>query len=201
MSCASRATPRLTVREGAGRADLRRFYDLFLRSMRRMGVLAPSFTQLAETQALLAPSGEFRLHLAEHRGRLVGAAVNLQLGDTVDAQYLATDCASRGALRTDHALYWSCLAGAIVEGRRRMDLGEAPLTGGSAVFKRRWSAEPVPFQDWLYAPSSRLGAVPSALEAVYGDRRQGVGRAFGKVWQRVPLRVVQLTSWAAQRYA
>ena len=84
----------LTVRTGGGEADLRRFYDLFLLSMQRHHVLPPTFRQLAETQALLEPTGEARLLLAEHRGRLVGAALNLQLGGTVDAHYMASELAS-----------------------------------------------------------------------------------------------------------
>jgi peptidoglycan pentaglycine glycine transferase (the first glycine) len=86
----------VTVREGTGQADLRRFYRLYLASMKRHRSLPRSWSQMKLDQRLLgSPSGAFRLFLAEHDGRPVSGAIFHAFGHTVDLLYAGSHGAAR----------------------------------------------------------------------------------------------------------
>jgi GNAT acetyltransferase-like protein len=180
------------VREGEGSEDLRAFYRLYLATMRRHHSLPRSRRQLVLDQALLGPSGTFRLFIAEHETRPVAAAVFHAYHDTVDLLYNGSDESARD-LRPNFALYWHAVRWASENGFSRFDWGEAEEGGPLSRFKAQWSAEPVAEYSYRYTPggaapagrADRLRQRHDALDTP-GERGRGQ-RALEAAWDRTPL--------------
>jgi Acetyltransferase (GNAT) domain len=180
------------VREGQGDSDLRDFYRLYLATMRRHRSLPRAWRQMKLDQAMLGPSGAFRLFVAEHESRPVAAGVFHAFGDTFDLLYNGSDDAARD-LRPNFALYWHAISWAIQNGYRRFDWGEAQEGGPLSRFKAQWSAEPVAAYRYDYDPSGapgesradRLRNSHDVFDAP-GEHSRGQ-RAIDAVWERTPL--------------
>jgi len=187
----------VTVREATSELDLRAFYALYLRTMRRRSTLPRPYRQLREDRRLLGPSGAFRLFVAEHEGDIVAAGVYHALGDAVDLLYNGSDD-SRLDTRPNHALYWHVIEWAAEAGYTHMDFGHAKPGSSLARFKAQWSAREVPEYRYDYVPGSPGGApTPGPGRALEGRGRQGL---MERTWQRLPLPLTRLAAGVAYRY-
>jgi Acetyltransferase (GNAT) domain len=180
------------VREGQGESDLRDFYRLYLGTMRRHRSLPRAWRQMKLDQAMLGPSGAFRLFIAEHESRPVAAAIFHAFGNTVDLLYNGSDDAARD-LRPNFALYWHAMSWAMENGYRRFDWGEAQEGGPLSRFKAQWSAEPVGAYHYEYSPAgSAAGSRADRLRTSHdvfdapGERSRGQ-RLIDAAWERTPL--------------
>ncbi|MEA2375190.1 MAG: hypothetical protein QOD53_1653 [Thermoleophilaceae bacterium] len=188
----------VTVREGRDESDLRAFYELYLRTMRRRLSLPRSYRQLSEDRRLLGPDGTFRLFLAEHEGRIVSGGVFHSFGDTLDLLYNGSDD-SRLEVRPNHALYWHAIVWAVQAGHTRLDFGHARPGSSLARFKEQWAAQEVPEYRYDYVP----GAPPEAEQAettsrpLHGRGREG---ALERVWPRLPLGATRAAARIAYRW-
>ena len=122
----------VSVREGRDESDLRAFYALYLRTMRRRRSLPRPYRQLSEDRRLLQPDGTFRLFVAEHEGDIVAGGVFHAFGDTVDLLYNGSDD-SRLDVRPNHALYWHAIRWAV-------ESGHPAWTSATPAPTRRWPA-------------------------------------------------------------
>jgi hypothetical protein len=188
----------VTVREGRSEADLRAFYDLYLRTMRRRTTLPRPYRQLREDRRLLGPDGTFRLFLAEHEGDVVSAGVYHAFGDAVDLLYNGSDD-SRLDVRPNHALYWHVIEWAAEAGYRRMDLGYGRSESSLARFKAQWSAREVPEYRYDYVPGSSGGEAGPAggARALQGRGRRG---PIERVWPHLPLAATRAVAAAVYRW-
>jgi CelD/BcsL family acetyltransferase involved in cellulose biosynthesis len=142
----------VVVREGKGRADLRAFYSMYARAMRRRRVLPRPYRQVAAAQELL-PEGVFRLYLAEYEGHVVGGMIGHAFGETLELLYLGSD-ERRFDCRPNHALYWHAIRWATEAGYTELDLGHANPGSSLATFKQQWGAEPIPEYRYDYVPGA-----------------------------------------------
>ena len=185
-----------TFREGTEPGDLKRFYRLYLRTMRKHRTLPRTLRQLELTRDLLGP-GEFRLFVVEREGHLAAGGVFHAFRDTVELIYNGSDDALLDQ-RPNHALYWRTIAWAAEHGYGQFDFGEASPTTSLGRFKSQW-ADPVPNHRYTW----RAGAEPSRAESIaaasYGVE-QGEGGLVGKVWQRTPVGLTRLGATVAYRY-
>jgi hypothetical protein len=188
----------VSVREGRDESDLRAFYALYLRTMRRRCSLPRPYRQLSEDRRLLQPDGTFRLFVAEHEGHIVAGGVFHSFGDTLDLLYNGSDD-SRLDLRPNHALYWHAIRWAVEAGHRRLDFGHARPESSLARFKAQWSAREVPEYRYDYVPGA-----PPAIEPAEGKSRPLHGRGrdgkLERVWPRLPLRATRMAGAIAYRY-
>jgi hypothetical protein len=193
------------VREGHGESDLREFYRLYLGTMRRHRSLPRAWRQISLDQALLGPSGVFRLFVAEHESRPVAAAIFHASHGAVDLLYNGSDDSARD-LRPNFALYWFAIRWAIENGYRHFDWGEAQDGGPLSRFKAQWSAEPMP--DYRYDYSPGAGAAESRADRLRhshdsfdlpGERglRQ---RTLDAAWERAPLAVTRAAGALVYRF-
>ncbi|MEA2389265.1 MAG: hypothetical protein QOG41_2038 [Thermoleophilaceae bacterium] len=185
------------VREGRSEEDLKTFYDLYLRTMRRRRVLPRPFRQLKEDRRLLGPDGAFRLFLAEHEGDVVAGGVYHALGEAVDLLYNGSDDA-RLDVRPNHALYWHVIEWAAANGFAELDFGHARTGSSLAKFKAQWSAREVPEYRYDYVPGA-TSAKGAARQAAALEGRGGSG-PLDRVWPRVPLAATRAAAALAYRW-
>lgn len=184
----------LTVRDAAGEPDLRRFYRLYVSTMRRHGVLPRPYRQMALPWRMLGRSGHAKVLLVEHDGALLAAGLFHMLGRVMEARFVGSD-PRQHPKRPNHALYWHALRWAIAQGYERFDFGGG---GGSlADFKRRWGAEPVPAVKYVQALASDASHADAQTEA--GRSRAGrYPTAF--LWRRCPAALAPLAGRVVYRY-
>jgi len=182
----------LVARESSSEADLRRFYQLYLGTMRGHRSIPRLYRQLRLARELL-PAGVFRLFVVEHGGRVVAGGVFHVLGATVELLYNASDPAALGR-RPNHALYSHVMGWAGEQGLARLDFGFAQRGSPLGAFKAQWGAVAVP--EHSYVASGRGGGrVAAAARA--SDGADGLA---ARTWRRVPLPVTRLAGLAAYRY-
>jgi hypothetical protein len=193
----------VTVREGRSDSDLRRFYHLYLKTMRKHRELPRTLGQLLVAHRLLGPPGVFKLFVAESDGRVIAGGVFHYFRDTVDLLYNASDDRYLD-LRPNHALYWKVIQSAIADGVRSFDLGVARPTSSLAEFKRRWSAEPVPRFRYHYPdPDTRAKTGRHGTEHAMGIRAQishDKSMLISRAWRRTPLALTRLGGVLVYRY-
>jgi hypothetical protein len=183
-------------REGNQPRDLRRFYRLYLATMRKHRTLPRSLRQLELTRDLLGP-GEFRLFIVEREGQIAAGGVFHAFGDTVELIYNGSDDRVL-ELRPNHALYWSVIRWCAEHGYGSFDFGEAASTTSLGRFKSQW-ADPVP----NYRYTWRAGGEPSRAESMAAasyEVEQGGGGAIAAIWEHTPLALTRAGAVIAYRY-
>lgn len=188
----------VTVREAAGLADVRAFYALYARTMRRRRVVPRPYRQIKAAYELL-PEGVLRMHLAEHEGRIVAGSLWHSFGGTLDLLYNGSDERALDC-RPNHALYWHALRWGAESGHTELDFGPAKLGSGLADFKQQWSAEPVREYRFDYA---RGGAPVGDADDASGPGKMAEGREstslVARTIERAPLRVLGVAGRIAYR--
>jgi hypothetical protein len=189
----------VTVREGSSEEDLRTFYALYLRTMRRRCVLPRPFRQLSEDRRLLGPEGNFRLFLAEHEGDVVAGGMYHALGRAVDLLYNGSDD-ERLDVRPNHALYWHVIEWAAGEGYSELDFGHARVDSSLARFKAQWSAREVPEYRYDYVPGAETAAEPAPSSSGRALEGRGGSGPMERVWPHLPLSATRAAAALAYRF-
>lgn len=183
----------LTVRPAASWNDMRRWYRLYLETMRDHAVPPRRWRLFAAIWAELVPFGMAELLLVERDGALI--AGNLVVTDGRTAFYLFNGADRRRlAEGANNVLQFEAIQRAIASGHERYDLGEV-VEGdtGLARFKRKWGAEPVRLHRY-YHPAPENAPKP-------GDGDPGPLRAAVlSTWSRVPLSMTAAAGTAVYRY-
>jgi len=168
----------VTVRAASTIDDVRRWYGLYLETMREQAVPPRPLRFFTALWEHLAPEGMLRLLLAEHDRRLLAGSLFLSFQRTVFYAYNGRHREDLG-LRPNDLLQWHAIHAAVAAGVRRYDFGEVEdAQHGLAEFKSKWGAEPEPLVRHIDRPC-RTRITASQLE-----RARHWGEA---AWQRVPL--------------
>lgn len=173
------------VRQGAERADWRRFAELQEASSHSHGLPAPPRQFFERGVRALQDQGLADLLLAEVGGRIVAGMV---LWKGARRWIYAFGASDPTALehRPNHLLMWTALQQAIGAGVG-FDLGRAaPEQTGLVEFKKRWGGMPVPLAH-DYWPAAR------GLNAMERDR--GALALAGRVWRALPAPVARAGSF------
>jgi hypothetical protein len=187
----------VTVREAESLADVRAFYMLYARTMRRRRVIPRPYRQIAAGFELL-PEGVYRMHLAEHDGRVVAGSLWHSFGGTLDLLYNGSDERELDC-RPNHALYWHALRWGAESGHTELDFGPAKLGSGLADFKQQWGAEPVAEYRFDYLPAGESAGSGD----IGGPGKMAEGREstsmVARAIERTPLRVLGVAGRLAYR--
>jgi lipid II:glycine glycyltransferase (peptidoglycan interpeptide bridge formation enzyme) len=178
------------------RRDLRAFYRLYLRTMKKHRTLPRSLRQLELSREALGP-GEFRLFVVERKGEIAAGGVFHVFGDAVELIYNGSDDAMLD-LRPNHALYWNVIRWAAEHGHHTFDFGEASPTTSLGRFKAQW-AEPVPNYRYTWRAGEKPSRAESMAAASY-EVEQGGGGLTAAAWRRAPLSLTRLGATLAYRY-
>jgi hypothetical protein len=144
----------VTVRPASSLADVRRWYRLYLETM-RTHVTPPRPLRFFELMwELMAPLDRLRLLLAERQAggqtQLLAGALFFMHGQTVVYAFNGRD-RSQLQFRPNDAIHWTAINDACVAGFRRYDFGEvAKDDEGLAIFKEKWGAKPVKLYRYHY---------------------------------------------------
>ncbi len=178
------------VRAGVGETDLRRWYQLYLGTLRRHGVPPRPYRFFQVAWSLLSGDGRMRLLLAERGSpsEVLAGSVFFSYGETVFFAFNGSRDDALG-LRPNDAIHWQAIHDAQADGFRYYDLGEVDATNEGLVrFKTKWGAEP----RWLYRyyyPARRAPAHPPV------EATGLAGRLARMAWRRVPTRA---TAWIGE---
>jgi serine/alanine adding enzyme len=195
----------VSVRESTADRDLRAFYGLYLRNMKRLRALPKSYRQIAVSRDLLAPEGGFVLFVAEHAGDTVAGLVGYRHRDLLDLLYIGTD-ERRLDVRPNHAIYARAFEWAVEQGLHRVDLGVAGPKHSLGLFKAQWGAMPVEEYRYDYVVGSDGPDAGSQATRADSVRHMGGGgsrkaRLVAAAWERAPLALTRVAGAAAYRYA
>lgn len=175
----------VTIREASSFSDVRRWYRLYLVTMRAHG-LPPRPLRLFEViWDILMPLGVARLLLAERSGggppQLLAGSLFLAHNDAVFFAFHGHD-PTQLEFRPNDAIHWSAITEACEAGRRRYSFGEVSSGNeGLARFKEKWGAVPIDLYRYYY---------PRQREVERGVLASGpVRRSAQSVWRRLPLPV------------
>ncbi len=134
----------LGVRRGGDEGDLRSFYELYVRTRRRLHLPPQPYRFIYTIWSRLKPHGHVDLLLAERNGHDVGAVLLLKYKNRVSIEYAAYD---QDAVRHSpvHLLFWNAICDAHEQGYEILDFGQTSVDNSSlATFKKRWGAQETP---------------------------------------------------------
>ena len=131
------------VRDIAGDADLRAFYDLYAETGRRARFVTRPWEYYRRMWGEIVAAGHGRVRLAEKDGQAVAGALCWRCGEREVYQTAATNLAGRNS-HAAYALLWRCIIEARRTGARRFDFGGIPVDvsrkddpmHGPYIFKR-----------------------------------------------------------------
>ena len=175
----------VAVREASSFADVRRWYRLYLLTMRAHGWPPRPLRLFEVIWDILTPLGLARWLLAE---RSSGGPAQLLAGSLFLAHNSVIFFAFNGRdptqlqFRPNDAIHWSAMTEACQAGRRRYDFGEVPRGNDGLVrYKEKWGAVPVDLYRYHY---------PRQREVERGLLAPGAFRRSAEVaWRRLPLPV------------
>jgi GNAT acetyltransferase-like protein len=188
----------LSWRETEGRDDLRRWYKLYLATMRKRRTLPRSWSQIETTRRLLEPRGEFRLFVVERGDQMLAGVVTHPFNNTVDMMYNGSD-PDELELRPNHLLNWEVLGWASRNGYGFLDIGDAEEGGPLSRFKMQFGAVAVPDYRYDYV----IGSTPKL------DRARSTGNNLentdpetlaAKAYARVPLPALRAAGTMIYRF-
>ena len=175
----------VTVREASSFGDVRRWYRLYLVTMRAHGLPPRPLRHFEVIWDIMMPLGLAHWLLAE---RSSGGPAQLLAGCLFFAHNSRVVVAFSGSdptqlkFRPNDAIHWNAMTEACQAGRRLYDFGEV-FSGseGLARFKEKWGAAPVDLYRYYYPRQRELERGVLAP----GPFRQSVQ----STWRRLPLRV------------
>ena len=159
-----------------GRRHLDRFYELYLRTMKRLGT--PPHSHKFFQEILEKFGNDANILAVEYRGEVRAATLVIRQGDTLYTPYIASD-PDYHHLYTNMLLYWEVISTGSDAGYSAVDFGRCLRDSGVYRFKAQWGCDAVSLNYHL-AGSSDL---PASTDFYAG----GLARGLAALWRRVPL--------------
>lgn len=147
---------KLTLREGADQADMKKFYRLHVKTRKRLGLPPQPFLFFESLQEEFGGSKFMTLLFAEKNGQDLASLILFKFKDRVSAEFLATDD-RYFSLSPNHFLFWEAIKSAYAGGFRVFDFGRtSPQNETLMTFKRHWGTQVVSLPQIIY-PAKLLG--------------------------------------------
>ena len=195
----------LSMREALGEAELRKWYRLYLRVMRRNAVPPRSFRFFRALWKYMQPPGNMELVLAQHCpnaglptsdaepalpasdcSATVGGSILLQFGHTVFWAFTGSE-EERFALHANDLTLWSAIHASCKEGYNYFDLGEvAEAHPELTQFKSKWGTIRQPMYRYYFprrSPAEQTETEARTASSLFMSSAESI-------WRRLPLPVV-----------
>jgi CelD/BcsL family acetyltransferase involved in cellulose biosynthesis len=173
------------VRDANSEEDLRTWYGIYLRTMRRVVVPPRSLRWFQAMWKFMHPLGLMKVTLAERRSEgkteIVAGSIFLMHGRKIFYAFSACP-AECFHLQANDLIHWETIHWAANAGFREYDFGEVPDDAVQlAAYKAKWGAQ----ERILYRYySPQIGA-----ENPHSSMLSGRRRLLEKVWRKLPLHV------------
>ena len=173
------------VRFANSEQDLRRWYGIYLRTMRRVIIPPRSLRFFLAMWKYMEPLGLMKVMLAERQSEgmteMVAGSIFLMHGRRVFYAFSACP-AEYFHLQPNDLIQWEAIHWAASSGFREYDLGEVSSDAGQlAAYKAKWGGEERLLYRYYYPRMISENPDSSML-----SRRQ---KLFEKVWKHLPLHV------------
>ena len=173
------------VRTASSAEDLRRWYEIYLRTMRRVIVPPRSLRFFQAMWKYMEPLGLMKLLLAERRseGKTEMLAGSIFLMHGTRFSYAFSACPSEYFhLQPNDLIQWEAIHWAASRGFREYDFGEVPNDARQlAAYKAKWGGQERLLYRYYYPPMISENTDSAVLS--------GQQRLLESVWQRSPLHV------------
>ncbi len=184
------------VRNADSEQDLRRWYHLYIETMRWHGSIPRPYRFFLSLWNQLQPLGQMSLLLAEHsrdhHSTILSGYMFLMCGQSVHC-YLNGRKRDQLGLHPNDILQWHAIQDACQRGFRRYDFGEVEEgQEGLIAFKVKWGAKPVRSYRYYYPAPQALPLLGSSTGTAH--------RTIQKMWRHVPLRLTTLVGDVVNRY-
>ncbi|HYR51112.1 MAG TPA: GNAT family N-acetyltransferase [Candidatus Dormibacteraeota bacterium] len=134
----------LTIRAASGEEDVRAFYDLALRTVRRRGGNPKPYSLYGRIHRELVPKGLARYHLVHHGDRPIAGSLHL-FHEGVAMNWLPVSLESSWHLRPNNFLIARTLETLCGAGYVEYNFGASPHDAAGLIrFKESWGAVPRP---------------------------------------------------------
>lgn len=182
----------VTVRVAEDISDLRKWYGLYLQTMRRSVVPPRPLRFFMGLWHVLRPLGVMELLVAEQvldgKPRILAGSIYFGFGDTVSYAFNGMD-RNFGSSRANDAITWHAINEACQRSFQFFDFGEVPDGHADlAKFKNKWGAEPKRL--YRYYSMSVSDAVTVQKDPGYWSR------FLRSLWTRIP---VTTTAWLGEK--
>lgn len=173
------------VRMASSEADVREWYRIYLRTMRRVIVPPRSLRCFLAMWKYMEPLGLMKVMLAERQNegkiQMVAGAIFLMHGRRIFYAFSACP-AEHFPLQANDLIQWEAIRWAASKGFREYDFGEVPNDAQQlAAYKAKWGGEERLLYRYYYPQ-----VLPRSPESSVLSRRQ---KLLERVWQQLPLNV------------
>lgn len=127
------------VVEAKNKSDLRAFYELYLKTMKRLGS-PPQPRKFFETVWDLFYPERLKILFAVHDNKCIASALFFKHRDTIHYSY---GCSLReyAKFRPNNLLFWTLIEWGAENGFKYLDFGRTREKSGVWLFKRKWGGE------------------------------------------------------------
>lgn len=140
----------LDLQIGSSESDLLEFYNLYVRTRKRLGLPPQPYLFFKLLWRKFSPSKFITLLLVRHEGQLVAGLIMFKFKERCSWDYLATDT-SFNHLNTNYFGVWEAIKLAHAEGYKIFDLGRTGINNeGLMSFKGRWGTKVIDLPQFYY---------------------------------------------------
>lgn len=131
-------------------SDLMGFYQIYLRTRKRLSLPPQPYKFIKMLWTLFSPSKKIKILLAEKRHEIIAGLILLLFKGRVSIEYAVSDERFKNSSPI-HFLFWEAIQNAYNEGFQVIDFGRtSPLNIGLMNFKKRWGARVVDLPQFFY---------------------------------------------------
>jgi len=152
------ATSEIEIKVGKTIEDLKKFYELYLLTRKRLALPPQPFKFIKSLWEIFAPQDNVELLLAVLNGQLIGGILFIKYRNKVSAEFAATDEAFKN-VSPNHLLFWEGMKKYRDAGYRIFDFGRTAKDNQTLMdFKRHWGAKISDLPVFFY-PKDRASAL------------------------------------------
>lgn len=173
---------RLSYSEGDSLADLREYFQLYLRSVRGHGTPPHAFEFYERLWRAFDAAGDIQLAFVRRDGEPINGIINFAVGSTVYQWGVVSDYDYR-ELNGGSLLVWKSLQWAADRGCDSYELGRTREGSGVYMFKKSFGGEKTWYDDCHYFPGDDA-TLPNPEDETYDQLKA--------VWRRLPIPLTRL---------
>lgn len=163
--------------------DVRKFYTLFLRTRKKLGVPPYPFALFQAVWEILDKANMAKLSLVEYNDLPIGGLIVFNFKERMIAAYMASH-ERYLHLNPNNLLFWATIEWACKNGYKYYDFGaSSPYQKSLIAFKSRWGGSEIRLPFYFYLNTVSTMPILDSNTPSY--------RLFRKVWSRTPISVAR----------